>query len=440
MISTKSITKTCIVPKLKAIFGSVVHTRRLRVLNSIVLTILLLSAFTKLVPTQKLMAVKTFTTPVTIEIGDTSLPPHMISWLKDQIAEFESRYPNITVKTGDLGGRLGTSIRPYDEQIRNIDQLAGNVIAVQGGYDDELGYLTSNDLIIPVDNFIANSSVDVNAYPDTFWEGIRSDGSTWGVPFRADAIWLFCDWPLFQEAGLNKLPETWDEVIEFARILTIDSDGDGIPEQPGLCIPPSKGYRTILLKTLNIQDGVSYLQDGVLSFDQPQIRANFELIRNISHSGLTYEETITKIDFTGKNGVRPAMMLMNNNIPITSTYTEFAQNCLSNPNYLIAPIPDTELGYSPGISLYLAVRPGTPEEEYASFRLIEWLTRKDVPLPDFWFGAPYRVDLPEQPGFEKWSQKFGPNHGVFIDIAARSRQADVQFSGMTYRRTMPVME
>ena len=54
------------------------------------------------------------------------------------------------------------------------------------------------------------------------------------------ALMCFCSFnfyyrtDLFEEAGLTRPPETWDEVLEYAEKLTIDKDGDGTPDQWGL--------------------------------------------------------------------------------------------------------------------------------------------------------------------------------------------------------------
>jgi len=48
----------------------------------------------------------------------------------------------------------------------------------------------------------------------------------------AEAV-LVCDLPLFEKAGIAAPPKTYDEIMEDAKLLTKDTDGDGIIDQMG---------------------------------------------------------------------------------------------------------------------------------------------------------------------------------------------------------------
>jgi len=55
-------------------------------------------------------------------------------------------------------------------------------------------------------------------------------GDLWGIPLEANPYAIYCNLDLFKAGGIAKLPETWEEVLEDARKLTRDTDGDGKPD------------------------------------------------------------------------------------------------------------------------------------------------------------------------------------------------------------------
>jgi len=48
------------------------------------------------------------------------------------------------------------------------------------------------------------------------------DGKQWGMPYRIESIAMLYNTDMFKAAGIEKPPETWDELIEVAKKLTHD--------------------------------------------------------------------------------------------------------------------------------------------------------------------------------------------------------------------------
>ncbi len=61
------------------------------------------------------------------------------------------------------------------------------------------------------------------------------DGEIYGLPWSMEAMCLVYNKEMFREAGLDPEdpPENWEEVIEYAKKLTVDKDGDGTIDQYG---------------------------------------------------------------------------------------------------------------------------------------------------------------------------------------------------------------
>ena len=55
-----------------------------------------------------------------------------------------------------------------------------------------------------------------------------------GIPFVALNSVMFYNKDMFEEAGITKVPETWEELREAAKKLTQDKNGDGETDQWGM--------------------------------------------------------------------------------------------------------------------------------------------------------------------------------------------------------------
>lgn len=79
-------------------------------------------------------------------------------------------------------------------------------------------------------------------YKDEFPKGLMKlgmkDGRVYAIPYEVDLSVIFWNKDMFKEVGLdpNKPPETWDELIEYAKKLTKDKDNDGVIDQWGFAV------------------------------------------------------------------------------------------------------------------------------------------------------------------------------------------------------------
>lgn len=76
-----------------------------------------------------------------------------------------------------------------------------------------------------------------NINPVTLELGIL-DGRIYGLPWSTEAMSLVYNKDMFKEAGLDpeNPPKTWADMVEYAKKLTVDKDGDGIIDQYGFAV------------------------------------------------------------------------------------------------------------------------------------------------------------------------------------------------------------
>src|SRR5918992_1340902 len=128
--------------------------------------------------------------------------------------EFEAEYPNVTVEF-----ELVPAARHREKLLTQI--AGGNepeTAFIDAGFVQELA---SRGALVNLDGYIAGS--DVVATED-YVEGFRNtallDGSMFGLPFDGETTGLFYRTDLFEEAGIEGPPQTWEEFEQTAAALT----------------------------------------------------------------------------------------------------------------------------------------------------------------------------------------------------------------------------
>lgn len=106
------------------------------------------------------------------------------------------------------------------------------------------GQLVELDAIRSLDDWLDNSPLKPAIDPVLF-ESMQLDGQIWSIPFATNNAAIFYRPSLFAEAGIEKLPETWEELRAAARKLSVDRDGDGRRDRHGLFLSLGKGEWTV---------------------------------------------------------------------------------------------------------------------------------------------------------------------------------------------------
>ncbi len=76
--------------------------------------------------------------------------------------------------------------------------------------------------LTPLDQLIKKTSFDTTIFFPALWKEMNWQNHTFAIPLYSTSYAFFYNKKLFKEAGLdpNKPPKTWDEVVQYAKILT----------------------------------------------------------------------------------------------------------------------------------------------------------------------------------------------------------------------------
>lgn len=146
-----------------------------------------------------------------------------------------------------------------------------------------------------LDGFYASDAVKAAALNPGAVEMVVVDGAHYGVPTGFVPLSVVYNKALFEKAGIAEFPATWQEWQDAARKLTIDSDGDGTPEQYGLALPDHATVGNGVWASLFYGNGGAIIEDGTSVVDSP---ANVETLTNWSR--VVIED---KISPTGLDGI-----------------------------------------------------------------------------------------------------------------------------------------
>lgn len=128
--------------------------------------------------------------------------------------KFRKEHPTITIEFQNV---------PAEQASQKLTaQIAGgnppDVAYVDAG---TVASFASRGALVNLDDYIGRSSVvDPDDYVEAFTSFVTYEGSWYGLPFDGESTGLFYRTDLFEEAGLDGPPTTWEEFEQAAKVLT----------------------------------------------------------------------------------------------------------------------------------------------------------------------------------------------------------------------------
>ncbi|HXF85458.1 MAG TPA: ABC transporter substrate-binding protein [Anaerolineales bacterium] len=170
---------------------------------------------------------------IEVRLSGWASSPAETALLESLLYRFSVEHPDILVKyepiTGDYRQALLTSIAAGTEP----DIFYMDIFWWQE--------LAKNEVILPLDDLMANSGVTREEFIPSLMDAFTFDGKTYGIPKDFNTLGMFYNVDLFDKAGLEYPTDdwTWDNLKDAAAKLTDLSD----PNKPvyGFCTPPDPG-------------------------------------------------------------------------------------------------------------------------------------------------------------------------------------------------------
>ncbi len=141
-------------------------------------------------------------------------------FLRQLVEDFESEHPDIKVNLDVIG---------WDA----LEQQVNTMISTNQMPDilniNHYSSFVGDDLLYPIDEIISDD-LKAKLY-DSFLAAGQMDGTQYAIPFLASIRGLYYNKAIFEQAGIESPPETWQELRETAKKIKEETgiDGFGVP-------------------------------------------------------------------------------------------------------------------------------------------------------------------------------------------------------------------
>ncbi len=277
--------------------------------------------------------------------------------------KFNKTHPNIQVKALYIG-------QPDQQLPKILTAVVGNAPPDLLWYNPTIaGKLAEMQAIQPLENWLDKSPLKAEIDPALF-ESMQLGGHTWSIPLATNNAAIFYRPSLFKAAGMQELPQNWEQLKQAARQLTRDTNGDNRPDQYGILLSLGKGEWTVFTwLPFMFSAGGEFLaktsQTRVPQIDNPGSRAALELWSDLLKEGsaiLSAPERGYELDsfIAGKAAMQ-----------ITGPWT-LAQLQQSKIDFGVIPIPALKrpAAVVGGENLFLMKT--SPEREKAALEFLEY--------------------------------------------------------------------
>jgi multiple sugar transport system substrate-binding protein len=203
---------------------------------------------------------------------------------EQQVAEFQSLFPNITVQ-----GRTAPDAVDNEQLLAFI--RAGTNSHVHQTVNNEDTWYIRHDLLQPLNDLPGFEELWQRLSPEANYTW--SDGNVYSLSWYTDPMAMYYNRALVTEAGLDpeNPPLTHSEYLEWAQALTKDTNGDGQPDQWFISLPIGEewwNYEFVHYPFYIAATGSNQLvsDDGATAvFNTPEGVASYELVDELFRQG-----------------------------------------------------------------------------------------------------------------------------------------------------------
>ena len=162
--------------------------------------------------------------------GTVWVAPEELQALETLTDMYQEDHPNVEVEWINIvdGG-------PYGRDRLQTMLAGGDIPDFMMLNTGQFEALAARDQLLALDDYVASSNLDLSIYWPQAIEGSRFEGTLYGLPRDMSNVILYYNKDLFDAAGIDYPSDdwTWNEFLEAAQALTMDTTGDGNIDQWG---------------------------------------------------------------------------------------------------------------------------------------------------------------------------------------------------------------
>ncbi|MFM9370201.1 ABC transporter substrate-binding protein [Streptomyces sp. Da 82-17] len=360
--------------------------------------------------------------------------PSEVKAIDENIARFEKKHPNITVKT--VGGI-------NDEKLNQALRAGGSKgpDVVSSFTTANVGKFCSSGAFADLGPFIEKSGLDLEkTFSKPLLDYTQFEGRRCALPLLSDAYGLYYNKDAFKEAGIEQPPKTWEEFDEVAEKLTKHKGGSY--EQLGF-MPNYHGYETVPSHYLSQWSPTYFTKDGKSNIAKdPAFAAMYTWQRNLvkrlgGYAKLERYQKTFGDEWGAKHPFHTGQVAMQLDGEWRLGMAE-----ATKPGFEIGvaplPVPKDQIdsygkGYLSGTIMGIAP---ASEKQNAAWELVKYLTTDTDAVVQF---ANAIKNVPStKAALNSPDLKFDPRFKTFLDIARHpdSNTSDGAINGITYQMSL----
>jgi multiple sugar transport system substrate-binding protein len=188
--------------------------------------------------------------PVTIEMWIPFSADHEVAGVQQVFDRFEQEYPWITVDV-----RTGVA---SDQKVISAIRAGTPPDAVMSWSLDDLPAFCDTGAWQDLTPYVEATNLDTSLFPPSVARYTGFGGKQCAFPFLTDALGLYYNTDILEEAGYTEPPKTMSELTEMAKALTVFNE-DGSIKRAGFV--PWFGYYMMTPPELAITFGADFYND-----------------------------------------------------------------------------------------------------------------------------------------------------------------------------------
>ncbi|GJM44475.1 MAG: ABC transporter substrate-binding protein [Gemmatimonadota bacterium] len=239
-------------------------------------------------------------------------------------------------------------------------------------YEAWTANLIENQSLVPFGRFLEGASPvrDMDDFYEIYLRGAEQGGEIWSFPFNKSVRCLYYNKDMFREAGIDPAhgPRTWEEYRDYARRLTVDTDGDGKADRFGL----ASQITASMFENLLVQNGGTLLNEdeSAVSFDSPE---GVEALEFMADLLVRDGSALISQGFEYQNEFLAGKVAMIEGSSVSLAFIEGKYGFELG----IAPLPmgkiDAQLVAGTDVVLFAT----TPEREATAWEFVKWFTETE---------------------------------------------------------------
>jgi ABC-type glycerol-3-phosphate transport system substrate-binding protein len=209
--------------------------------------------------------------------------------------------------------------------------------------------------------------------PQIMWNAVNIDGSIYGIPYDSYFTTLIYRRDIFEKCGLMRPPETWQEIIDYCRIIH-----KKMPETWGIAIQPDLFYFIDFIW----QAGGDVYQAGKFNLNTPEVIKALKFWHDLKWvndamppQNIFYDYDVEQLFSTGKIAM---MFGVANRLPVMNR-----RYGMDLSNVEIVPLPQGDSGikgWHAGGDAFIINADSSPEKKRYAWEYIKYV-----------LGAPYQL-------------------------------------------------